>query len=43
LTPGTVALALVADQILVHSLTRENVASLESGTMDRRVSGLESS
>jgi multicomponent Na+:H+ antiporter subunit E len=43
LTPGTVALALVGDQILVHSLTRENIDSLESGTMDRRVSELESS
>jgi len=43
LTPGTVALGLVGDQIMVHALIRENIIALESGDMDRRVSRLENS
>ncbi|MFT5225792.1 MAG: multicomponent Na+:H+ antiporter subunit E [Polaribacter sp.] len=43
LTPGTVALGLVGDQIMVHSLTRENVAALDAGDMDLRVRRLENS
>lgn len=37
LTPGTVAVDLVGDRILVHALLRENVEALQSGEMDRRV------
>tara|TARA_B110000503_G_scaffold133541_1_gene211188 strand:+ start:4218 stop:4613 length:396 start_codon:yes stop_codon:yes gene_type:complete len=43
LTPGTVALGLVGDQIMVHALIRENIVALESGDMDRRVTRLENS
>ena len=41
LTPGTVAVDMVGDRILVHALLRENIDNLESGDMDRRVSLLE--
>ena len=41
LTPGTVAVNVTGDQILVHSLTRENIETLETGEMDRRVRLLE--
>ncbi len=41
LTPGTVAVDLVGDQIMVHALLRENIEALEAGEMDRRVSLLE--
>jgi multicomponent Na+:H+ antiporter subunit E len=41
LTPGTVAVDLVGDQIMVHALLRENIEALEVGEMDRRVSRLE--
>ncbi|MBV1882998.1 MAG: Na+/H+ antiporter subunit E [Pseudomonadales bacterium] len=41
LTPGTIALDLVGDRIMVHSLLRDNITALESGEMDRRVSRLE--
>lgn len=43
LTPGTVALGLVNDEIMVHALIQENIQALESGYMDRRVSQLEES
>ena len=43
LTPGTVALSLADDQIMVHALIRENIEALESGDMDKRVSQLEES
>ena len=43
LTPGTVSLGLVGDEITVHALIRENIEALESGDMDRRVSQLEKS
>ena len=43
LTPGTVALGLVGNKIMVHALIRENIEALESGDMDRRVSQLENS
>mgnify|MGYP006114569575 CR=1 FL=1 len=42
LTPGTVVVDLVGDQMLVHALLRENIEALEAGEMDRRVSELES-
>ncbi len=41
LTPGTVSVALEGDTIMVHALTREAAAALESGEMDRRVSAVE--
>jgi len=43
LTPGTVTLGLVGDELLVHALIRENIEALESGDMDQRVSQLENS
>jgi len=43
LTPGTVALGLVNDEIMVHSLIQENMQALQAGDMDRRVSKLEKS
>jgi multicomponent Na+:H+ antiporter subunit E len=42
LTPGTVAVDLVGDRIVVHSLLRENIETLKVGEMDRRVTQLES-
>ncbi len=41
LTPGTVSVNLVGDQIMVHALLRENIEALQAGEMDRRVSRLE--
>lgn len=37
LTPGTISVELGQDDILVHALTREGAAGLETGEMDRRV------
>lgn len=41
LTPGTIAVDLVDDQIMIHALLRENIEALEAGEMDLRVSRLE--
>lgn len=41
LTPGTIALDVRGDTILVHALDAASAAGLRSGEMDRRVSGLE--
>ncbi|MBL4940669.1 MAG: Na+/H+ antiporter subunit E [Colwellia sp.] len=41
LTPGTVAIDLVDDEIIVHALLYKDFESLEAGEMDRRVSLLE--
>ena len=41
LTPGTVSVELVGDDILVHALTREAAEDVQSGDMDRRVTSLE--
>ena len=41
LTPGTVTVDLVGDQITVHALLRENIEVLQAGEMDRRVCRLE--
>jgi len=41
LTPGTVAVDLTGDQIMVHALLREDFEALEAGEMDRRVTRLE--
>ena len=40
LTPGTVSLDLDDDEIEVHALTKEAAESLQSGAMDRRVTGI---
>jgi multicomponent Na+:H+ antiporter subunit E len=37
LTPGTVTVRLQDNQIIVHALTRELAADLQTGTMGRRV------
>ena len=41
LTPGTVAVDLVGDEITVHALLRENIEDLQAGEMDRRICRLE--
>ncbi len=41
LTPGTIAVDLIGDQIIVHSLLSENIEALKAGEMDRRVRQLE--
>lgn len=41
LTPGTVTLDVRNGEFLVHALTTDSAAGLESGEMDRRVSRLE--
>lgn len=41
LTPGTVSINLTDDQIVVHSLTREGMESLQQGDMYRRVRELQ--
>ena len=41
LTPGTVSVDLEGDQILVHALTMESAADLQTGEMDRRVCKVE--
>jgi multicomponent Na+:H+ antiporter subunit E len=41
LTPGTVAIDLVEDEIIVHALLYKDIESLEVGEMDRRVTRLE--
>ncbi|WP_323844183.1 Na+/H+ antiporter subunit E [Microbulbifer magnicolonia] len=43
LTPGTVAVALDGDQILVHALTAAGIEELRRGEMERRVGALEES
>ena len=41
LTPGTVTLLVSDDTLTIHALTRESAADLETGEMDRRVTGAE--
>jgi multicomponent Na+:H+ antiporter subunit E len=41
LTPGTVSLKVEGDEILVHSLSLADIATLQQGEMDRRVRELE--
>jgi len=40
-TPGTVAIDLLEDEIIVHALLMQDIESLEVGDMDRRVTMLE--
>ncbi len=42
LTPGTITLRVLGDDILVHALSQDDVTFLEEGEMDRRVTRLES-
>ena len=42
LTPGTVAIDLQGDEILVHALLAADMTSLEQGEMDARIRKLES-
>jgi multicomponent Na+:H+ antiporter subunit E len=41
LTPGTITMRVTGGRILVHALTTEAAAGVETGDMDRRVSALE--
>jgi multicomponent Na+:H+ antiporter subunit E len=41
LTPGTVAVSIDNDKIVVHALSRKNIEALNSGEMNRRVNMLE--
>lgn len=41
LTPGTVAIDLVGDEVIVHALLQQGIKSLQTGEMDRRVTRLE--
>tara|TARA_B110000467_G_C17911387_1_gene260020 strand:- start:67 stop:540 length:474 start_codon:yes stop_codon:yes gene_type:complete len=41
LTPGTVAIDIIDDEIVVHALLKQDIESLLDGEMDRRVSLLE--
>ncbi len=41
ITPGTLAMRLEGDEILVHALSREGADGLAAGEMDRRVTSLE--
>ncbi|MCL1065842.1 Na+/H+ antiporter subunit E [Shewanella olleyana] len=41
LTPGTVAIDLIDDQITVHALHKADIDTLKAGEMDRRVRELE--
>ncbi len=42
LTPGTVAVDVQGDEIIVHALDKKDLETLEFGEMDKRVSALES-
>lgn len=41
LTPGTISMRVTGGRILVHALTTEAAAGVETGDMDRRVCALE--
>ena len=41
LTPGTVTLDMRGDDLLIHALTKDSKAGVESGDMDKRVTQLE--
>ena len=42
LVPGTVAMSVEADEIIVHAITRAVAADLQRGEMDRRITEMES-
>lgn len=41
LTPGTVSVRVIDDEIIVHALTKKSAQAVLSGEMDRRVQRLE--
>lgn len=41
LTPGTIAINMTDDEVLVHSLTAEGLEEVEAGVMAQRVAALE--
>ncbi|MFT6578602.1 MAG: multicomponent Na+:H+ antiporter subunit E [Zhongshania sp.] len=41
LTPGTIAVELSDNEVLVHGLTQSNLDDLDAGAMSRRVNKLE--
>jgi multicomponent Na+:H+ antiporter subunit E len=41
LTPGTIAVRVDGDKVLVHALHSDSIRDLEQGEMDRRVTALE--
>lgn len=41
LTPGTITLDMRGDELLIHALTKDTQAGVESGDMDKRVTKLE--
>lgn len=41
LTPGTISIDLLEDEIIVHALLNKDIESLKDGEMDRRVTMLE--
>lgn len=41
LTPGTISIDLLEDEIIVHALLNKDIDSLKDGEMDRRVTMLE--
>ncbi|MGB0647567.1 MAG: Na+/H+ antiporter subunit E [Bradymonadia bacterium] len=41
LTPGTITLDMKGDELLIHALTKDTQAGVESGDMDKRVARLE--
>ena len=41
LTPGTVAVDIIHNEVVVHALLKKDIDSLIAGEMDRRVSLLE--
>ncbi len=41
LTPGTLTISMEPGSLLIHTLSKEGLESLEQGDMSRRVSGLE--
>lgn len=43
LTPGTVAIELIEDEIMVHALLAEDIKSLKDGEMDYKITQLERS
>lgn len=41
LTPGTVTMSVIGEDLIIHCLTREAAEDLKTGEMDRRVTALE--
>lgn len=41
LTPGTVSVRLLSGEIIIHAISEDGAADLESGRMDRKVTAME--